>query len=219
MAWDPPLFQAELKPLWNGFTRQTIQQKLRAPRHPTNPTNPTAHEDPTNPTAHDEIESDAEMLDEEEDEDGADSKIEAEEDDDPDKFKQGKEPCLLNYFARFVLGSWRGAWLMPPLPCVFWCIHGILLARATIPQGSGSVICHGTHLIVRRSISSIQKLTSLAVASEKRGAFTRIPSDAILTTSSCWHCTLLQPSQRINPEVGSCSLAQQIANQAVSPTF
>jgi hypothetical protein len=55
-------FETELKTLWKGFTRQTIQRKLRDPRIPT------------------DVERDVELENEEEDDDG-DSEIEAKDDD------------------------------------------------------------------------------------------------------------------------------------------
>ncbi len=77
------VFEAELRTLWKGFTRQTIQRKLRAPRNQT------------------DVESDIEVEnDEEEDNDGGDSEIEAEDDADRDEFKQGKEPMSPELFRK-----------------------------------------------------------------------------------------------------------------------
>jgi hypothetical protein len=107
MAWDQALYlKAELRTLWKGFTRQTIQRKLRAPRNPM------------------DIESDIELKND------GDSEIEAKDDDDRDKFKQGKEPIMSPELFHKVC-----SWLM--LECIFLCIPGILHAKATIPLGSG----------------------------------------------------------------------------------
>jgi hypothetical protein len=91
-------FEAELRTLWKGFTRQTIQRKLRAPRMPTAPTGEAVDAG---------IESEEE-IDDENDDDGADSDVEAEDDDDRDKFKQGKEPMSPELFRKVC--SWLIEW-------------------------------------------------------------------------------------------------------------
>jgi hypothetical protein len=91
-------FDAKLKTLWKGFTRQTIQQKLRTAPAPRNPmaTRPSEQAD-------DESESNVNVNVDEED---GDSDIEAEEDDNHDEFKQGKKPMSPELFHKVF------SWLM-----------------------------------------------------------------------------------------------------------
>jgi hypothetical protein len=117
-----------------------------------------------------DVESNSDVDDKQMDEEDNDSDIvEAEEDDDRDEYNKARSPCLLSYFESFVLGSCRGAQLMASSPCVSWCIHGILLAKGTIPYRSGSATCCGILLMPPRSISNTQKWRSSAVASDKKG--------------------------------------------------
>jgi hypothetical protein len=91
------VFDAELKTLWKGFTRQTIQQKLWAAPAPRNPT-------PADVESNSDVD-DKHMGDKEQ---YNDTDIEAEEDDERDEFKQAKEPMSPELFRKIC--SWLMAW-------------------------------------------------------------------------------------------------------------
>jgi hypothetical protein len=204
-------FESELRTLCKGFTQQTIQQKQQAPRIPTTPAGEAVDAG---------IESKEESNDENDD-DGADSDVEAKDDDDRDEFKQGKEPMSPELFGKVC--SWLIEWgTVDAMFALSFFVHTWNLAcrrhhtaRIRLSHMSWNMF-DSTQMNFKHT-----KTDKLGGGKrEKRSIyFFPIPSSPISTTSSCWHCTWLQPSPRNNLEVKSCSLAWQAANQVVLPKF